>query len=59
MADWKGTLCIITIFTRGEKPELVDSKRVFMDTDTMSDIFSKYDLLKHEVIINPYTKEAK
>jgi hypothetical protein len=55
MADWKGTYCIITVFDRKDNT-LVDSRKVFMDSNTMSDVFTKYDLLKYSVTINPVTK---
>lgn len=52
MVDWKGKT--VDIMVRGRDAQIItDISNVFLDTDTMDDIFSKYDPSKHMFIIFP------
>lgn len=62
MVDWKGSQVTIRIGKTGKDglTEYLETRHgAYLDTDTMSDIFEKYDPKEHTFLIGPYSEESR
>jgi hypothetical protein len=59
MNEYKGKQVRITIFNRGLQRKVVQELIVFLDTDTMGNVFTDYDVDNHDFVINPFNSEEK
>jgi len=55
MIDWKGKQVAITIWFDWTVP--VATVTTWLDTDTMSDLFSQYDPSLYTFEVNPYLED--
>lgn len=56
MADWKGTKVCIDIYDAGGDV-FIHKQDVYLDTDTMADLYDKYPPGSHTYVIQPVTSE--
>lgn len=55
MLDWKGTKVVVSVYKKmGKSPPVwEESFATLLDTDTVSDLFSRYDPGRYQFVIIP------